>query len=434
MTLDLSYRTLANGLRVVLHRDPHVPLLSTTIAYKVGSRDETPGRTGFAHLFEHLMFDGSEHVPRGAYDHLCEQAGGQNNAYTSEDNTCYYTVLPSHQRDLALWLESDRLAGLLLTPEGLETQRSVVLEEKRQRVDNQPYGSFDHRMVEMLFPGHPYGHSVLGSTEDLTAATMDDVVDFHRTFYRPDNAVLVVAGDIDTDETFAAVEKYFGAIPRGGNSRVPQPAALPLPGERRLVVPDAVPLPAVFFGFRTPPERDDRFIALDLLSDILGSGESSRLYQSLIYTQHCANQASAWVDGRDGEGMFVAYAMAVPGTTAGELESALDAELCRIACDGVSAAEMEKTRNRAETAFYQSLQTISLRADRLSHYALFYDDPGLIHGILDRYRRCSADDIRSAAELYLARERRVVLHFIPQQADGACDTVPATPFPDSEIP
>jgi zinc protease len=415
----MTYRALGNGLRVLLHRDPHAPLVCTTIAYPVGSRNETAGRTGFAHLFEHLMFEGSTNVPRGAFDEYCEGAGGYNNAYTCEDKTCYYSLLPSHQSRLALWLESDRLAGLALTPEALETQRSVVLEEKKQRVENQPYGAFDHLMAELLYPAHPYGHSVLGSTEDLVAASMADVTDFHATHYRPDNAVLVVAGDIDFDETMETVEAYFGDIPRGPRPAPPVPAPSIPDGERRLQYPDIVPLPALFHAYRTPPEPDADFIALDLLSDILGSGEASRLHRSLVYEKHLASSASAYVDGRQGEGMLLLHAMASPGTDPAALEEALDAEIALLLRDGITDEEMERTRNRVETSSYHALQTLSIRADRMAHYALFYDDPDLVHTMLERYRRCSADDILAAARRCVVRERRAALQFVPR--DGGAE-------------
>ena len=417
-SLDFTRHTLANGMRVVLHRRTAMPIACLTIAYNVGSKDESAGRTGFAHLFEHLMFDGSAHVPRGAFDRYCELAGGHNNAYTHEDKTVYYMMLPAHQLELGLWLESDRLMSLNLTDEGFETQRSVVMEEKLQRVDNQPYGSWDTRMSELLYPGHPYGHPVIGSMEDLAAATMHDVTSFHSMFYRPDNAAIALAGDIDPDRVLRLIESYFGPIAPGGPVTRPS-AEVPLPhGESRETHLDAVPLPGVFIGRRIPPEHNDEFLAMDVLSDLLGSGESSRLHQRLVYEKQIAGQASAFVDGRRYPGLFVAYATATPGNSAENLEEAIEHELRRLVDDPIPDAELAKARNRVEALYMQHLQSLNLCADRFAHYALFENDPQLINSMLGKYLEVSADDIRRAAERYLASSDRVVLHYLP---DGSAD-------------
>jgi predicted Zn-dependent peptidase len=412
-TIDYTSFTLENGLRVVLHRSDAVPVVCVNIAYNVGSKDEAPGKTGFAHLFEHLMFDGSANVPRGVFDRQCELAGGYNNAYTNEDKTNYYLVLPSNQLELCLWLESDRLLQLLLTPEGLETQRSVVMEEKRQRVDNQPYGTYDTKLSELLFPSHPYGHPVIGSMDDIASATMEDVTAFHSAFYRPDNAALVIAGDIDIEQTTELVRRWFGAIPAGSPPARPSAPPLAPLGEIREVVRDVVPLPGVFIGYRVPPERERAFLALDLLSDILGNGESSRLHRSLVYEQQIASQASVYVDARQHPGILVVYALASQGHTAEELEAAIDAQIGALLDAPVPDAEMEKTRNRIEGFYFQNLLSLSSRADRLAHHALFDDDPGLVNTLLPQYLAVTADEIREAAVAWLQPDSRVVLHYIP---------------------
>ena len=414
MKLDIRYETLGNGLRVVLHRDCTTPVVSISMVYHVGSKDEATGKTGFAHLFEHLMFDGSVHIPRAMFDRYCEQAGGSNNAYTNEDKTCYYMVLPSHQIELGLWLESDRLLGLNLTEEGLDTQRHVVLEEKRQRADNQPYGTYDEKMAELLFKDHPYGHPVIGYLDDITGATMQDVVAFHDAFYRPSNASLVVAGDIDYQETRRLIDQYFGTISRG--IQMPRPTVLAdFPEtELREIILDNVPLPAVFIGYRIPNEYHDEFIAMDLVSDIFGSGESSRLHHALVYEQQIANQASLIIDARQQESMVLFYAIANPGHSADALEAAIDREIHKLLLAGLTTTELEKTRNRIESSFYNALHSMSMRADRLGHYALFYDDPTSMTTMLHRYLSTSQESMLDAASKFLRPSNRAVLHYLPR--------------------
>ncbi|MBL0174063.1 MAG: insulinase family protein [Ignavibacteria bacterium] len=412
-TIGYTSLVLRNGLRVALHRNTAAPVVCINIAYNVGSKDEAQGKTGFAHLFEHLMFDGSANIPRGVFDRHCELAGGYNNAYTNEDKTNYYIVLPSNQLELGLWLESDRLLQLLLTPEGLETQRSVVMEEKRQRVDNQPYGTYDTKLSELLFPGHPYGHPVIGSMDDIASASMEDVTAFHSAFYRPDNAALVIAGDIDVDATAALVERWFGQIPAGGPpSRPVAPALAPL-GEVREVVRDVVPLPGVFIGYRVPPERERAFIAMDLLSDILGNGESSRLHRALVYDQQIASQASVYVDPRQHPGILVVYALANQGRSAEELEHSIDTEIAKLLETPLPAAELEKTRNRVEGFYFQNLLSLSSRADRLAHHTLFDNDPDLVNTLLSQYLDVGVAELRDTAEAWLRPGHRVVLHYLP---------------------
>ena len=421
MTIACETYTLSNGLRVVLHRENALPVVCVTIAYHVGSRDEQPGRTGFAHLFEHLMFDGSANVPRGAFDRHCEQAGGYSNAYTVEDKTVYYEVLPANHLALGLWLESDRLLALSLTSEGLETQRSVVMEEKRQRVDNQPYGTWDERMAMRLYAGHPYGHTVIGSMDDIAAATMDDVTAFHSAYYRPNNAVLSIAGDFDPVEARDLIEHYFGSIPAGPVvPRIDARTWLP-PGGHVEVVHDQVPLPAVFAAWRIPSERDPAFPSIDLLSDVLGNGDTSRLHHALVYEQQVASQSSAYVDAREDGGMFVVYAVANPGRTAGELEAAIDREIARLVAGGITEAEMTKTRNRMESSLYLHLQTVQARADRLAHFTVVHDDPALASTVLDRYSAVTAGDVHAAAA-HLGTDQRVVLHYVPAAPSDTHDS------------
>jgi len=413
MHIDYKYETLANGLRLVLHPRYHTPVVCISMSYHVGAKDENKGKTGFAHLFEHLMFDGSENVPRGAFDRYCELAGGYNNAYTSEDKTNYHMLLPSNQLELGLWLESDRLRGLALTESGLDTQRHVVMEEKRQRVDNQPYGTFDTVMAEMLYSNHPYGHPVIGSMEDIAAATMDDVTSFHRQYYRPGNAALVIAGDIEPDRVFSLVEKYFSDIPQVSSDAPGSSFTLEDIHAGRKVVEDDVPLPAVFAGFRIAPEMEPGFIAMDLCSDILGNGESSRLYRSMVYDSNIASQVSAYVESREFQSMLMIYAVANPGHSAAELEEAIDAEISSLLANSITVPEIEKIRNKVEYSYYQHLQTLTSTADRLGHYALLYDHPEHIHTMLGEYLATSAEDIVETSREVFSEGNSVVVHYIP---------------------
>lgn len=423
MIIEPAYHVLSNGLRVVLHRDAHIPIVCVNIAYRVGSKDESPGKTGFAHLFEHLMFDGSANVPRGGYDRYCEQAGGYNNAYTSEDKTCYHIVLPSNQLELGLWLESDRLLQLMLTPDGLETQRSVVMEEKRQRVDNQPYGTYDTRLAEMLFSGHPYGHPVIGSMDDIAAATMCDVETFHATYYQPNNAALALAGDFDPAEALELIERYFGTIPSRPAAPRPVEPALAPPSETRAVVHDAVPLAAVFMGYRIPREAHDDFILSDLLSDMLGNGESSRLHHTLVYEQQIASQASAYIEAREHTGMLTIFAVTAPDHGIEELERAIDQEIGALRAAPPSEEEMRKILHRVEYLHHQGMLSFSTRADRLAHYALFYNDPLLINVTLHKYLAATPEELHAAARAYLDPDLRVVLHYLP--VNGAAADAPS---------
>ncbi len=414
MNIDFTYTQLDNGLRIVIHPDRSLPIVCINIAYHVGSKDEKSGKTGFAHLFEHLMFDGSRNVPRGAFDRYCEQAGGYNNAYTNEDKTNYYMVLPSNQLEVGLWLESDRLLGLQLTEQGLETQKSVVMEEKRQRVDNQPYGTMEERIAQLSYTVHPYNHPIIGSMEDIASATFEDVVRFHKTYYTPDNAVLTIAGDVDASRAVKLAQRYFGDIQRGNS--VPRVAAAEPPRNRetRAIVEDDVPLPAVFMAFNICEETGGDLIPLDMLSDLFGYGESSRLHQRLVYERNIANQASAFIDVREHPGLMMFYAMANPGISAQALEDAINEEINAALTQGMHERELNRIKNKIESAYYQSMQSISLRADRLTHHALMYDQPERLTMLIHEYLSTGIDSLINTGRRYLRPENRTVLHYVPR--------------------
>lgn len=416
--LEYEDYTLENGLRVVLHREPSTPVVCINITYHVGSKDETEGKSGFAHLFEHLMFGGSANVPRGMYDQYCERAGGYNNAYTTEDKTAYYIMLPAHRLALGLWLESDRLRSLVLTAEAVEVQRQVVMEEKRQRIDNQPYGSVEEKIASLAFAGTPYGHTVIGSMEDIRAATLEDVLAFHETYYSPSNAVLSIAGDIELDEAKKLVEGYFAGIPAGKpQARPPRSPVLSNAGLRE-VVKDNVPLPGVFMVFPTCAETEDDFVSIDMISDVLSSGESSRLNIRLVRELQLASSVSVHVDGREYPGLTLVVAFANPGVSAGDLEEELLREIGRLTEEGIAEEELQKTRNAVETQFEKHVQRVQNRADRFAHFATIWNDPAVINTLLGTYLARDIDDLSAAARRYFAGGPALTLHYLPRENEA----------------
>ncbi len=387
--ISFQEHRLHNGLRVILHEDHTSAVVCLNIAYHVGSKNEDSSRRGFAHLFEHLLFDGSKHVPRGEFDVYITKAGGNDNAYTTEDKTNYYEVLPANQLDLALWLESDRMLEFATSETGLATQKQVVKEEKRERYDNTPYGSMTIRMNRLAYQTYPYRWAVIGDMDTIDAATITDVRDFFETYYLPHNAVLVLAGDFEPTQALARVEHYFGGISNGhSNALVPPPFNEPeLNGERREIVDsEPVPLPAVFYAYRIPPEGSREFFALDLLTNILSSGESSRLYRTLVYDLQIASESAAYVDAREMPGLLYLFAVhQSPDGQSNELESAMESVISDIITHGVSAEELQKAKNRTEAMCVASRVTMHGKADQLAHAALMFADAGRVNSLLDEY-------------------------------------------------
>ncbi|CUU02090.1 Predicted Zn-dependent peptidase [Candidatus Kryptobacter tengchongensis] len=414
--IDFVEFTLENGLHVILHEDHSTPIVAVNVCYHVGSKNEKPDKTGFAHLFEHLMFDGSKNVKRGEFDKYISQAGGYDNAYTTEDKTNYYEVLPSNYLELALWLESDRMLEFSIQEISLITQREVVKEERRWRYENRPYGSAWIKISEKSFKKHPYRWPVIGYQEHLDKASMDDVKEFYETFYVPNNAVLVIAGDIDIEKTKKLVEKYFADIPKGpDNIPHPSPEDEPLENEIREVVEDInAPLPAVFMSYRIPEEGNPDSYALALLSNILSVGESSRLYQRLVYKDKIANEVETYSDSREHPGLFLIYAIANPGFSSDTLEKVIDEEIDKIKNYGVEEKELEKAKNKIESALVSARQTVQGKADLLAHYYTFYKNPALVNREIDKYRSVTVEDIKRVAQIYLDSKRRVILHYLPK--------------------
>ncbi|MGH7482421.1 MAG: M16 family metallopeptidase [Longimicrobiales bacterium] len=420
--LPIEEFRLDNGLRVIIAPDPARPIVAVNLWYDVGSRNERPGRTGFAHLFEHMMFQGSEHVPDNGHFSLIERAGGSLNGSTWLDRTNYYETLPAHYLDLGLWLEADRMGWLLpaMTQAKLDNQRDVVKNERRWRVDNQPYGDWDERLQAMVYPeDHPYHHSVIGSMEDLDAASLKDVEQFFRTFYAPNNAVLTVAGDVDPKLAEARVRRFFEEIPSG--PVVPPIPGRTDPGERlgtvREVVRQDISLARVYVAFRIPPYGDDDFYAAAVAAHVLAWGRASRLYLSLVRRQELAQDVVAYafpiVVGR---GMLVSWATARPDVDPAALEAALNEELA--SCREIGDEDVARALTLLEARHLADLQRVDERADLLSMYTTLFDDPERINTEIDRIRAVDTAAVRAFAERCLRKDNRATLVYLPQ-ADGA---------------
>jgi predicted Zn-dependent peptidase len=411
---------LANGLRLIISVDRLAPVVAVNLWYDVGSKHEVEGKTGFAHLFEHVMFQGSRNVGKAEHMALVQAAGGTLNGSTWLDRTNYYETLPSHQAELALWLEADRMGTLLdaLNQENLDNQREVVKNEKRWSYDNRPYGSWYEKMQGHLYPpDHPYHHTTIGSMEDLDAASIDDVSTFFRTYYAPNNAVVTVVGDVDPDEVRRWTERYFGGIP--ANPNIPQLGDLSLPpilgSERRETVHDKIPLPRVYVGFRAPAFGDERLDALDIAAQVLAGGKGSRLHRRLVRDERLAQDVALVPLGFVGGASIVAgWATVRPGVPVEAVEAALHEELERLTREPISADELARARALIETEELGGLSRVEERADRLSMYATLFDDPDLINRMLPRYLAVSAERIQQVAADVFRADNRVVLTYLPE--------------------
>lgn len=423
LSIATERHTLENGLTVVLAPDSSIPIVAVNLWYGVGSRNEREGRTGFAHLFEHMMFQGSEHVPKGRHFELLETAGGSMNATTWFDRTNYFETLPAHQLDLALWLEADRMGWLLsaLDQEKLDNQRDVVRNERRQRYDNQPYGDWDERMQALVFPpDHPYHHTVIGSMEDLALASVEDVEAFFRTYYVPNNAVLTVAGDFSSPDALMRASRYFAEIPSGGSiPAVPGRTEIPplIGRTMRETVEAEVPLPRVYVAARIPPLTDPDFYTADVVATVLADGRASRLYRRLVRERRLAKDVIAYaaplVTGRT---FLVLWATGLPETRPEELEIALGQELDALV--DVGEAEVERALARSETSFLRALEHLASRADLLSMHQMVFGDAAHINGEIDRLRGVTPDKVRTLAASTLSAENRAVLTYVPKEAAG----------------
>jgi predicted Zn-dependent peptidase len=416
--LQIESQRLPNGLRVTLARDQRVPIVAVNLWYAVGSGDEQPGRTGFAHLFEHLMFQGSTNVAKGEHFSLIEASGGKANASTSMDRTTYFERLPSHQLELALWLEADRLTGLLptMTQEKLDNQREVVKNERRRTVDNQPYGTWAEALQALLFPeGHPYRHPIFGSMEDLDRASLTDVSDFFAAHYAPNRAVLTIAGDFDPPAALALVENYFGPVAPNAVA-VPAPPTLlqTIGAEARQTLVERVPLPRLYAAFRAPAFGSAGFDALEVAMDLLGTGRASRLQRALVREQQVAQDLDSFAFPEiGGAAVFVVEVTARAGIGAEVLESAMWSEFDRLAAEGPSDEELTRARNLHAAGMESDLERASERAHRLSMYAALFDEPERINTEIDRYVSVDAARVREAVALGLRADNRALLTYLP---------------------
>ncbi len=410
--------TLKNGLQVILHEDQSVPMVGVNIWYHVGSQNEKEGRTGFAHLFEHMMFQGSEHM-RENFDVVFERIGGNNNGSTTEDRTNYWENVPSNYLEDALWMESDRMGFLLpaMTQERLDNQRDVVKNERRQGVENEPYGKVWPLLAESIFPkGHPYSWPVIGSQEDLTRASKEDIEEFFKSYYTPNNASLCIAGDFDPKIAKALVEKYFDDIPPGPPVDRIKTWIPKFEGEKRVLVEDRVSLPRLYIVWTTPELFAPGDAELDLLSNILSEGKTSRLYKSLVYDKQIAQDVSAFQYSRELAGVYMIIATAKEGHTLDELQTAIDQEIEAVKQKGVTAAELEQAKNNYEANFVRQLQRIGgfgSKSDKLNEYNTRLGDPDKFQWDLNRYLLASLEGVRSMAQQYLGKDR-LVLSVIPR--------------------
>jgi zinc protease len=432
MNIAFSKHTLANGLDVLLHEDPACPIVAVNLWYHVGSKNETPGHTGFAHLFEHLMFEGSEHHDRGYFPPL-QGAGASLNGSTNADRTNYWEIVPSNALELALWMESDRMGFLLpaLTEAKFSNQRDVVLNERRQNYENRPYGLAPMAMLAALYPpDHPYHWTTIGEIDDLNAAKIDEVREFFRTYYHPANASLAVAGDIDADQTLDLIRAYFENLEPGPAVLPVRPDEVALHGETRLVLEDRVELPRLYIAWITQAMFATDDAELDLAADLLANGKTSRLYRRLVYEERIATDVSAAQNSREVAGFLQLAATAAPGHTLAELERAMIEEVGRLASEGPTDDEMERGRVQAEAQFVFRLQTVGGfggKSDQLNAYNTFVGNPDFFDQDLRRYQQVTGASLQAAVGRYLANTRRIMLSVVPRGRPSIAmpDSIPA---------
>ena len=420
MNIPYTKHTLPNGLDVLIHEDHSVPIVAVNLWYHVGSKNETPGRTGFAHLFEHLMFEGSQHYDRG-YFHPLQEAGASLNGSTNADRTNYWEVVPTNAIDLALWMESDRMGYLLpaLTDAKFANQREVVLNERRQNYENRPYGLAGMAIVAALYPEqHPYHWLTIGDADDIRAAHIDDVRAFFQRYYHPRNASLALAGDIDAEQGLALASRYFEEIPGGETPpRVMVPTLAPRQEDVRLVLEDRVELPRLYLAWHAPALFADGDAELDLIAEVLSSGKTSRLYRALVYEQRIATEVAASQNSREAGSFFQVVATAAPGRTLAEVERAIAREMGSLVEKGPTDIELERCLAQAEAHFLFRLQTVGGfggKSDQLNAYNTFLGDPGYFDRDLERYRSATPAALRAAAARHLTARGRVVLSVVPR--------------------
>lgn len=418
--LDVRDLKLENGLRVILVPDHSAPVFGIDVCYNVGARNERPGRTGFAHLFEHMMFEGSENVAKGEHFVLVFNNGGNMNGTTNEDRTTYFEELPKNQLDLALFLESDRMRALNVTQANLDNQRNAVQEERRQGIDNQPYGRAQLDVDNLSYDNFAYKHSVIGSMTDLNAASIDDVKDFFRIYYAPNNAVLTLVGDFDPDEALAKIKKYFGAIPAQPTPPKVDLSEEPHYGERREIVYDPLArLPEIDMAYHIPAGNTPENYAAQQLTYVLGQGESSRFYQRLVKEKQLASEVNVQADTRIGTSQLYISANPRPGVKVEDLEKAIDQEIATVVKSGVTPEELAKAKSQLLRQFIERRRSALFTAVLIGNYTVYFNDPNLINTIVDKERAVTVEDVNAVAKKFLVRDQRSVVITYPAADEKA---------------
>lgn len=414
--VEFDQYTLDNGLHVILHQDKSAPVVITSVMYHVGAKDENPERTGFAHFFEHLLFEGTKNIVRGEWFKLVTANGGQNNANTSDDRTYYYEVFPSNNLELALWMESERLMHPVINQIGVDTQNEVVKEEKRLRVDNQPYGQLFTEVKKNLFKKHPYRWAPIGSMEHLDAATLEEFLAFNKKFYIPNNAVLVVAGDFEKDQAKNWIKKYFGPIAKGESVTRTKVEEDAITKEIRAEFEDPnIQLPMVVEAYRTPSMKTREARVLDMISAVLSGGKSSRLYKKVVDEKKMALEMSSFSFSQEDYGIYFIYGIPMQGFTSADLVKEIDEEIEKLQTELISERDFQKLQNIFEKQYVDQNDNVEGLAHNLATYYLLYGDVNLINTNIDIYRSVTREEIREVAKKYLNKNQRLLLDYVPEK-------------------
>jgi len=413
--IDFTEYNLDNGMHVILHQDNTTPIVAVSIMYHVGSKNENPERTGFAHFFEHLMFEGSPNIKRGEYFKIAQNAGAVNNANTSWDRTFYFEILPSNQLELGLWLESERLFHLRIDSTGVETQRGVVKEERKQSYDNRPYGSLIEQTFSHAYKVHPYRWTPIGSAQYIDKATLQEFIDFHDTYYVPNNATLSISGDIDIKQAKEWIKKYYNDIPKG-KKQIIRPTIVEPKQEKEVrdVVYDNIQLPAVVEAYHMPAQGTADYYAISMLTTLLADGESSRLTKSIVDKQQKAMYVGAFPIALEDPGLFLMFGIVNSGVTPEELEKAIDDEIEKIKTDEITEKEFQKLKNKTENDLVTKYSTQSGIAESLANFYMYYGNANLINTSIEKYMKVTIEDMKTVAKKYLTKENRVVLYYLPK--------------------
>ncbi|MCP4977287.1 MAG: insulinase family protein [Maribacter sp.] len=408
---------LDNGLHVILHQDNNAPVVTTSVMYHVGAKDENPEKTGFAHFFEHLLFEGTKNIERGEWFKIVSSNGGQNNANTTQDRTYYYEVFPSNNLELGLWLESERLLHPIINKIGVDTQSEVVQEERRMRYDNAPYGRWREQMFLKLFKKHPYRWQTIGSLEHLASASLDDFKEFNKKFYVPNNAVLVVAGDIEIDTAKKMIQDYFGPIPKGEDIQRNTFVEDPITSTIKTNYHDPnIQIPAILMGYRTPAQTERDAYVLDMISTYLSDGKSSKLYKKLVDEKKKALQVFAFNGSQEDYGAYVVGALPVGETSLEDIKTEIDEEIVKLQSEPITEKDYQKLQNKFENLFVNANSSVSGIANSLARYYILYDDTSLINNEIDIYRSITKEEITAVANKYLKPSQRVELEYLPKEA------------------